>query len=44
MARAKLRCIVGCPGLKNSYRGKVFFVLEDPSFTNKDSTVDKEVN
>ena len=44
MAKVKLRCIVGCPGLKSSYREKVFFVQEDPSFTNKDSTVDKEVN
>ena len=22
MARVKLRCIIGCPGLKNSYREK----------------------
>ena len=27
MARVKLRCIMGCPGLKDSYREKGLFEL-----------------
>ena len=26
MVRVKLRCIMGCPGLKSSYREKVYYM------------------
>ena len=35
MTRVKLRCIMGCPGLKNSYQEKGLLVLPTSS-VNKD--------